>query len=315
MVIAANLDDPARLTDLAASNLELKLEEAQQILETIDPIERLRKVNELVIREINLLTMQQEISTAAQGEMNKSQREYFLRQQLKAIQIGARRGRRPPGGGRELPEEDRGEEHPGGSEGGGREAAQATRAVASRLRRDLDHPHVPGLDDRTALGRDVAGQPRSRARPHDPRRGPLRPREDQGADPRVSRRPQTEGDEDEGADPLLRRPSRSRQDLAGTFDRARARSQVRAALARRRPRRGGDPRPPPHVRRRSPGPHRAGDQPGADVQPGLHARRGRQDRQRTIAAIPRRRCSRSSTRNRTSRSAITTSASPTTSRT
>ncbi len=86
MVIAANLDDPARLTDLSASNLDLKLEEAQQILETIDPIERLKRVNDLLIREINLLTMQQEISTAAQGEMNKNQREYFLRQQLKAIQ-------------------------------------------------------------------------------------------------------------------------------------------------------------------------------------------------------------------------------------
>ncbi|MEA2603006.1 MAG: ATP-dependent Lon protease, partial [Acidobacteriota bacterium] len=71
MVIAANLDDPARLTDLAASNLDLKLEEAQSILETIDPVERLKKVNELLTREINLLTMQQEISTAAQGEMNK----------------------------------------------------------------------------------------------------------------------------------------------------------------------------------------------------------------------------------------------------
>src|SRR5438094_610569 len=86
MVIAANLDDPARLTDLAASNLDLKLEEAQQILETIDHVERLKRVNELLTREINLLTMQQEISSAAQGEMNKSQREYFLRQQLKAIQ-------------------------------------------------------------------------------------------------------------------------------------------------------------------------------------------------------------------------------------
>ncbi len=86
MVIAANLDDPARLTDLAASNLDLKLEEAQGILETMDPVERLKKVNELLTREINLLTMQQEISSAAQGEMNKSQREYFLRQQLKAIQ-------------------------------------------------------------------------------------------------------------------------------------------------------------------------------------------------------------------------------------
>src|SRR5207244_12947906 len=80
------LDDPERRTDLAASNLDLKLEEAQQILETIDPVERLKKVNELLTREINLLTMQQEISSAAQGEMNKSQREYFLRQQLKAIQ-------------------------------------------------------------------------------------------------------------------------------------------------------------------------------------------------------------------------------------
>src|SRR5581483_6894779 len=67
-------------------NLDLKLEEAQQILETIDPVERLKRVNELLTREINLLTMQQEISSAAQGEMNKSQREYFLRQQLKAIQ-------------------------------------------------------------------------------------------------------------------------------------------------------------------------------------------------------------------------------------
>ena len=86
MVIAANLDDPARLTDLAASNLDLKLEESQQVLENIDPVERLKRVNDLLIREINVLTMQQEISSAAQGEMNKSQREYFLRQQLKAIQ-------------------------------------------------------------------------------------------------------------------------------------------------------------------------------------------------------------------------------------
>ena len=47
MVIAANLDDPARLTDLAASNLDLKLEEAQQILETIDPVERLKRMTGL----------------------------------------------------------------------------------------------------------------------------------------------------------------------------------------------------------------------------------------------------------------------------
>jgi ATP-dependent Lon protease len=86
MVIATNLEDAGRLADLAASNLDLKLEEAQGILETVDPIARLRKVSELLAREIQVLTMQQEISSQARGEMDKSQRDYFLRQQLKAIQ-------------------------------------------------------------------------------------------------------------------------------------------------------------------------------------------------------------------------------------
>jgi ATP-dependent Lon protease len=86
MVIAANLSDPARLGDLAASNLELKLEDAQRILESTDPIERLRLVNEALSREITVLSMQQEISTQARGEMDRSQREYYLRQQLRAIQ-------------------------------------------------------------------------------------------------------------------------------------------------------------------------------------------------------------------------------------
>ncbi len=86
MVIASNLEDPGRLADLAASNLELKLEEAQDVLETLDPVERLKKVAALLAREVQVLTMQQEISSQARGEMDRTQREYFLRQQLKAIQ-------------------------------------------------------------------------------------------------------------------------------------------------------------------------------------------------------------------------------------
>src|ERR1700730_10705070 len=73
MVIAANLDDPARLADLAASNLDLKLEEAQKVLESTDPIDRLRHVNESLAKEITVLTMQQEISTQARGEKDRSQ--------------------------------------------------------------------------------------------------------------------------------------------------------------------------------------------------------------------------------------------------
>jgi ATP-dependent Lon protease len=85
LVIAQNLDDAGRLADLAASNLELKVPDAQAVLETLDPIARLKLVNEIVSREVEVLQVQAEISTAAKGEMDRSQREYLLRQQLKAI--------------------------------------------------------------------------------------------------------------------------------------------------------------------------------------------------------------------------------------
>ncbi len=86
MVVAAGLDEPARLADLAASNLDLKVDEAQKVLETVAPTERLRIVLEILRREVRVLTVQQEITGAAKGEIDKSQREYFLKQQLKAIQ-------------------------------------------------------------------------------------------------------------------------------------------------------------------------------------------------------------------------------------
>ena len=103
----------------------------------------------------------------------------------------------------------------------------------------------------------------------------------------------------QGPDPLLRGSARHRQDVARPLDRARARPRVRAHLARRRARRGRDPRPSPHLRRRAAGPHRAGPAQGRDAQPGLPARRDRQGRRRTSAAIRRRRCSRCSIRSRT----------------
>ncbi len=86
LVAAENVDDPGKLADLIASNLGLKVEDAQSVLET-DPAEaRLKKVTDIMVREIELLGMQQKIETAAQEEMTKTQREYFLREQLKAIQ-------------------------------------------------------------------------------------------------------------------------------------------------------------------------------------------------------------------------------------
>src|SRR3954454_2635719 len=86
LAIIANLEDAGRLADLSASNLELKVEDAESVLDIFDPVPRLRRVNDLLNKEIDVLTVQQEINTQARADIDRSQREYFLRQQLKAIQ-------------------------------------------------------------------------------------------------------------------------------------------------------------------------------------------------------------------------------------
>lgn len=86
MLIAAQLEDGARLADLVASNLNLKPADAQKVLEAMDLKARLRTVNEFLEHEIALLEVQRQIASQVQGEMDKTQREYMLRQQLKQIQ-------------------------------------------------------------------------------------------------------------------------------------------------------------------------------------------------------------------------------------
>ena len=86
VMVTDNISDPGVLADLVASNLRLKIEESQAILEVFDPIDRLKKVNELLTRELELSTMQARIQNQAKEEMSKSQRDYFLREQLKQIQ-------------------------------------------------------------------------------------------------------------------------------------------------------------------------------------------------------------------------------------
>ena len=86
IAVIENLEDPGRLADLVVSNLGLKVETAQVVLEILDPVERLRKVSDILVKELDVLSMQQKIQAEAKGEMDKTQREYFLREQLKAIQ-------------------------------------------------------------------------------------------------------------------------------------------------------------------------------------------------------------------------------------
>jgi ATP-dependent Lon protease len=86
VAIVTSLDEPGRLADLVASNLDLKVDKAQEVLETINPVERLRLVHQLLAKELEVLEVQNDINTQARGEIDRSQREFYLRQQMKAIQ-------------------------------------------------------------------------------------------------------------------------------------------------------------------------------------------------------------------------------------
>ena len=85
LLILDDVNEPGRLADLIASNLGLKVSDAQKVLETADPKMRLALVNEILTNELEVLQMQARIRNTAKDEMSKSQREYFLREQMRAI--------------------------------------------------------------------------------------------------------------------------------------------------------------------------------------------------------------------------------------
>ncbi|MFQ5882000.1 MAG: endopeptidase La [Candidatus Methylomirabilales bacterium] len=86
LVIINNLDHPGRLADLVASHLDLKVEQAEEILGITNPVERLGRISDFLRKELELLEVQQRIQVQAKEEIDKTQREYYLREQLRAIQ-------------------------------------------------------------------------------------------------------------------------------------------------------------------------------------------------------------------------------------
>jgi ATP-dependent Lon protease len=85
LLVLDDVTDPGRMADLIASNLGLKVGDAQRVLETQDPRKRLQLVNDILASELEVLQMQAKIRSQAKDEMSKSQREYFLREQMRAI--------------------------------------------------------------------------------------------------------------------------------------------------------------------------------------------------------------------------------------
>jgi len=85
-LFAMNIAEPGWLADMIATSISVSFDERQKLLLMIDPQERLERVNELLAAEVDVLELEEDIHTRVQNEVDKSQREFYLREQMKAIQ-------------------------------------------------------------------------------------------------------------------------------------------------------------------------------------------------------------------------------------
>ena len=224
---------PGALADLATSFMDIKPQDKQEVLETIDLALRVEKVSKHLAERLEVLRISNEIGQKTKASFDERQREAILREQMATIQ-------------RQLGEGD----------GKAAEVAELTAAIAKanmppeadahakkELRRyermpeaagESGHgPHVSRLADRAAMGAARGEADRHQGSAPHPGCRSFRPGEDQEPDHRISGRAQARAAR-QGADPVLRRPARRRQDLARPVHRARDGSPLRARQPGRR---------------------------------------------------------------------------------
>ena len=271
---------------------------------------RLRRLSEILARELEVVAIGSKIQSQVQSELDKGQREYFLRQQLKAIQEELGETDEVQAEIAELRLQLEAIELPEVVAQAGRPRAVPARAPAAgdgRVRRD---PGVSRVDRGAALGQEDRGQPRPRACARgvlDEDHYDIEQVKDRILEFLAVRRLKPDA---RGSILCFVGPPGVGQDVAGAFDGARARARVRADQRGRGARRGRDPRPPPDLHRRDarrdhPRPARR-----RRAQPAADDRRDRQDGRGLPRRSRRARCSRCSTPSRTIRSATTTSTCP-----
>jgi ATP-dependent Lon protease len=92
MIAAVRMEDPSKLTDTIAANLQLSIEEKQELLEVFDPAERLNRIADVLDVEIEKLNMDRTIQSRVKRQMERAQKEYYLNEKIKAIQKELGRG-------------------------------------------------------------------------------------------------------------------------------------------------------------------------------------------------------------------------------
>ena len=281
---ATNVDDGSALAHLVASTLRtIPTEERQELLEEPNVEKRLRRVSAILSREVEVLELGSKIQSQVQSEMEKGQREYFLRQQLKAIQQELGEGDPEQAEVNELrerlaelnlPEEVR---KSADRELGRLERLPPAAAEYGVIRNYLEWIQTLPWDVSTEDNLDLENARSVLDRDH----FDLEKVKDRIVEHLAVAKLRNEIS---GQILCFVGPPGVGKTSLGPVDREGARPQVRAHVGRRRPRRGRDPRPPPHLHRRDAG-H---DHPLAPrrrvAQPGDPDRRDRQDGRR----LPRR---------------------------
>ena len=233
-VAARNITEPGLLADMVAYSPDMSTEQRQELLETIDVVDRLKLVSNFLAHQIEILELKGKIQSEVKSEMDKTQREYILREQLKAIQ-------------RELGEDD-----PQQAEINELrekiEAAGMPEEIKARAIKEIDRmSRIPSASPEVGVIRTyvdwLVGLPWNvstddqldiKEAERILNRGPLRPGEDQGAHPRVPRGAHPRG-HDPQPNPRVRRAARRRQDVARQECRAGHGPQVRPDEPRRHP--------------------------------------------------------------------------------
>ena len=234
MIAAVRMEDPAKLTDTIAANLQLSIEEKQELLEIFDPAERLTRIGDVLDIEIEKLNMDRTIQSRVKRQMERAQKEYYLNEKIKAIQKELGRGEKSEfdelkkkieAAG--MPKEVQRQGHPGTEEAGSHAAhvgrvdclAQLSRLAAGRAAgRSVPRKSATSARAEKVLNEDHYGLEKIKERILEF----LAVRQ-------LVKNPK-------GSILLFRRTSGSGQDFAGHVDRKGDRPQVRPHVAGRRAR-------------------------------------------------------------------------------
>ena len=283
MIAAVRVDDPGRLADTIAAHLLVGVDEKQNLLEIVSPVERLNRIAGILEIEVDKLQVDRRIQSRVKKQMEKAQKEYYLNEKMKAIQ-------------KEL----------GRKDDKGNEIDDLKKKIEqSKMPKDVEEKAIQELKRLEAMPPMSAEATVSRNyldwliavpwfKKSRESRDLKRAEEILHADHYGLEKIKDRILEFLAVRALVKKPkatiltlvgsSRSRQDLARQVDCQGDEPQVRAPVAWRRARRSGDPRPPAHLHRCVPRPGHPDDEEGRHDEPGLPARRSRQD----VDGFPRR---------------------------